>query len=137
MVALSGGLCAAYMSCRPQAQALTNPDTGTEVFRQQSVDTALQPLCVFAGPAGTVCRVSYSFIPWTVLCIWASDGAIAGAKVQQLPVDKLQCKWEPGTPTGRPQAVLVSCGSFNPPTYMHLRMFEVAAQHMQQARLRP
>ena len=35
-------------------------------------------------------------------------------------------------PQRHTQAVLVSCGSFNPPTYMHLRMFEVAAQHLQQ-----
>jgi nicotinamide mononucleotide adenylyltransferase len=26
--------------------------------------------------------------------------------------------------------VLVSCGSFNPPTFMHLRMLELAQQQM-------
>jgi nicotinic acid mononucleotide adenylyltransferase len=28
--------------------------------------------------------------------------------------------------------VLLSCGSFNPPTNAHLRMFELAAQELQQ-----
>lgn len=32
----------------------------------------------------------------------------------------------------RPQAVLVACGSFNPPTIMHLRMFDLAAHHLRQ-----
>ena len=31
--------------------------------------------------------------------------------------------------------VLVSCGSFNPPTFMHLRMLELAQQAMAQVRL--
>jgi nicotinic acid mononucleotide adenylyltransferase len=30
--------------------------------------------------------------------------------------------------------VLVSCGSFNPPTIMHLRMFELAADALHKVR---
>ncbi len=48
-----------------------------------------------------------------------------------LPTDKLTCKrrnHQPGT-TYKP-VVLLSCGSFNPPTYAHLRMFELAAQEL-------
>ena len=43
-----------------------------------------------------------------------------------LPADKLS----PGLPLDVDQrpVVLVNCGSFNPPTIMHLRMFDVAAQ---------
>ena len=29
------------------------------------------------------------------------------------------------------RAVLISCGSFNPPTIMHLRLFELARTHLQ------
>lgn len=32
-------------------------------------------------------------------------------------------------------AVLVLCGSFNPPTYMHLRMLELAQQALAKVRL--
>ena len=50
-----------------------------------------------------------------------------------IPVDKLAChKSATGAPA-RP-CVLVACGSFNPPTSMHLRMFDVARGHLQQAR---
>ncbi|EIE20283.1 Nucleotidylyl transferase [Coccomyxa subellipsoidea C-169] len=51
-----------------------------------------------------------------------------------LPTDKLTCKrrnHQPGT-TYKP-VVLLSCGSFNPPTYAHLRMFELAAQELTKA----
>ncbi|XP_044738252.1 nicotinamide/nicotinic acid mononucleotide adenylyltransferase 1 [Chrysoperla carnea] len=30
-----------------------------------------------------------------------------------------------------PQIVLIACGSFNPPTFMHLRMFEIARDYLQ------
>ena len=48
-----------------------------------------------------------------------------------LPIDKLTCKraaHQPGSPY-RP-VVLLSCGSFNPPTLAHLRMFELAAHEL-------
>ncbi|BDA45530.1 Nicotinamide/nicotinic acid mononucleotide adenylyltransferase [Coccomyxa sp. Obi] len=48
-----------------------------------------------------------------------------------LPTDKLSCKraaQQPGAP--HKPVVLLSCGSFNPPTYAHLRMFELAAQEL-------
>ena len=50
-----------------------------------------------------------------------------------LPTDKLCCRrgaHQPGR-AYRP-VVLLSCGSFNPPTNAHLRMFELAAQQLQQ-----
>lgn len=54
-----------------------------------------------------------------------------------LPTDKLSCKRPP--PHGQGQehkpVVLVSCGSFNPPTIMHLRMFDLAAHHLTQVGL--
>lgn len=30
------------------------------------------------------------------------------------------------------EVILVSCGSFNPPTFMHLRMFEVAKNYLKE-----
>ncbi len=45
-----------------------------------------------------------------------------------LPLDKLSCKAAAAAP--REPVVLVACGSFNPPTVMHLRMLELAAHEM-------
>uniref|UniRef100_A0A0D9Z022 Cytidyltransferase-like domain-containing protein n=1 Tax=Oryza glumipatula TaxID=40148 RepID=A0A0D9Z022_9ORYZ len=48
-----------------------------------------------------------------------------------LPTEKLAV--DPGREGGkRGVAVLVATGSFNPPTYMHLRMFELAKDELQQ-----
>ncbi|CAL5228862.1 g12073 [Coccomyxa viridis] len=58
---------------------------------------------------------------------WTSDKAVQAP----LPIDKLSCKrrsHELGKPY-RP-VVLLSCGSFNPPTVAHLRMFELAADEL-------
>ena len=51
----------------------------------------------------------------------------------ELPLDKLACKLPKAFKSGpyKP-VVLVSCGSFNPPTVMHLRMFELAKDHLTQ-----
>ncbi|KAF6255532.1 hypothetical protein COO60DRAFT_1296557 [Scenedesmus sp. NREL 46B-D3] len=43
---------------------------------------------------------------------------------EQFPTDKLACRM--GVAPPRRPTVLVSCGSFNPPTIMHLRMFDLA-----------
>jgi len=54
-----------------------------------------------------------------------------------LPADKLACHLPPpGTSLEKKKyrpVVLVCCGSFNPPTYMHLRMLELARQAMNSA----
>lgn len=47
-----------------------------------------------------------------------------------LPTDKLSCTRRSQDLPPLPPLVLVSCGSFNPPTYMHLRMLELARQEM-------
>jgi hypothetical protein len=57
----------------------------------------------------------------------------AGSLPVDLPTDKLSCKVASQPP--RTPCVLVSAGSFNPPTYMHLRVCEVAAQELAQVRL--
>lgn len=54
----------------------------------------------------------------------------ADAAPQALCIDKLACHRNvapPQTPT-----VLVSCGSFNPPTIAHLRMFDLATAALAQ-----
>ena len=58
-------------------------------------------------------------------CMTAIQGSSASTDVP-LPADKLS----PSLPLDVDQkpVVLVNCGSFNPPTIMHLRMFDVAAQ---------
>ena len=51
-----------------------------------------------------------------------------------LPLDKLAENW---LAAGEQPVVLVSCGSFNPPTIMHLRMFDLATQALQEVRPKP
>lgn len=47
----------------------------------------------------------------------------------QLPTDKLSCQRVHSNPSRRKeQVVLLSAGSFNPPTFMHLRMLELARE---------
>lgn len=52
-----------------------------------------------------------------------------------LPTDKLRCHLPAGgyDPQRYRPVVLVSCGSFNPPTFLHLRMLELATQMMAKA----
>lgn len=44
------------------------------------------------------------------------------------PTEKLSCKTASSNP--RTPTVLVACGSFNPPTFMHVRMCELASQEL-------
>lgn len=55
------------------------------------------------------------------------------SKPYRFPTDKLKHDPRAAHP-GRP-VVLVSCGSFNPPTVMHMRMFDVAADELRQVGL--
>eukprot|EP00897_Mesotaenium_endlicherianum_P007920 jgi/Mesen1/7156/ME000037S06516 len=49
-----------------------------------------------------------------------------------LPVDKLAChRPPPGKPRAEQHVVLVTAGSFNPPTFMHLRLLELARDAVQ------
>eukprot|EP00898_Chlorokybus_atmophyticus_P007187 jgi/Chlat1/746/Chrsp104S08609 len=63
----------------------------------------------------------------------AAAAAAAGGLDVTLPVDKLHRgprPWIPSTPAARAVALL-NAGSFNPPTYMHLRMFELARDELE------
>jgi hypothetical protein len=51
---------------------------------------------------------------------------------EQLPTDKLACRM--GVALPRQPTVLLSCGSFNPPTIMHLRMFDLATAALAKVR---
>ncbi|KAL3141122.1 hypothetical protein ABBQ38_003475 [Trebouxia sp. C0009 RCD-2024] len=62
-----------------------------------------------------------------VAALWGSAGVVDVA----LPTDKLLISRVHDV-DHRP-VVLVNCGSFNPPTIMHLRMFDVAAQVLRKA----
>jgi len=50
-----------------------------------------------------------------------------------LPTQKLSRSLSRAGGSPHRPIVLVSCGSFNPPTYMHLRMFELAKGHLTEA----
>ena len=53
-----------------------------------------------------------------------------------IPVDKLAChRLKHAGPS--PPCVLLACGSFNPPTIMHLRMMEAARDKMTSVRPSP
>lgn len=54
----------------------------------------------------------------------ATAAADAQAAAEQLSIEKLAC--HRNVPPPHAPVVLVSCGSFNPPTVMHLRMFDLA-----------
>ena len=56
----------------------------------------------------------------------------AGIVDVQLPTDKLISFQPDGSNADIDPVVLVNCGSFNPPTIMHLRMLDLGAQVMRQ-----
>lgn len=64
--------------------------------------------------------------PGVMSVIYAADASStdAGNLPAALPTDKLACHQHVAAP--RRPVVLLSCGSFNPPTVMHLRMFDLA-----------
>lgn len=62
-----------------------------------------------------------------VAAVWGRSGSFDVS----LPTDKLAASRRHDVDQ-RP-VVLVNCGSFNPPTIMHLRMFDVAAQVLRKA----
>ena len=76
-----------------------------------------QPGHTSYAPQGTAASL------WgNVTAAWGSSGTTD----VPLPTDKLPSSLPCGTE--HPPVLLVNCGSFNPPTIMHLRMFDVAAQ---------
>ena len=74
---------------------------------------------------------------------WGSNARPAAAQADRvdstcpvdvpLPLDKLAEDWL-ATGDHPSPVVLVSCGSFNPPTIMHLRMFDLATQALREVR---
>lgn len=74
-------------------------------------------VCVLDGPLRQTATVPIH------LCT-AGQECIAHA----LPTDKLSCKAAARPP--RTPVVLVACGSFNPPTALHMRMFDLAAHEL-------
>ena len=59
----------------------------------------------------------------------SGQSAASGAELP-LDISKLKCARQPKGAPPRQQVVLVSCGSFNPVTVMHLRMLELARDHL-------
>lgn len=56
--------------------------------------------------------------------------AAAAAPPYVFPCDKLRRR--PGSAPDATPVVLLACGSFNPPTVLHLRMFELAADRLRE-----
>jgi hypothetical protein len=66
------------------------------------------------------------------------------AAVSIMPVHKLRSlrgplalSSPPDVAASQPAVVLLSCGSFNPPTMMHMRMFDLAAHTLRQVKAVP
>jgi nicotinamide mononucleotide adenylyltransferase len=55
-----------------------------------------------------------------------SSGTLLNPEMYQFPVQKLRRQTEPG----KIPLVLVACGSFSPPTYLHLRLFSMASDYV-------
>ncbi|GMH34434.1 hypothetical protein BSKO_02268 [Bryopsis sp. KO-2023] len=90
---------------------------------------------------GFVCKPKW--IPWskwqagsfaTILAGGLMYGAYAESAVAELDTSKLRCQWDSSKPKEsiHKPVVVVACGSFNPPTIMHLRMFELARDALKQ-----
>lgn len=59
--------------------------------------------------------------------VWADTGTVDVS----LPTDKLKASLQrPDNNSEFEPVVLLNCGSFNPPTIMHLRMLDLGAQVM-------
>ena len=107
---------------------------GSSLFMAKLLHADRHAFCFFAA----ACR---DFLPsMREQSLWEFAKSLLGQaqspREYPLPTDKLSCKR--ASPHGLGQdyrpVVLVSCGSFNPPTVMHLRMFELAAQHLSRVR---
>ena len=47
-----------------------------------------------------------------------------------MQMDKLKLTAHAGREQGQQDVILVACGSFNPPTVMHIQMFHLAAEEL-------
>ncbi len=62
-----------------------------------------------------------------------ASGADRGTSCSNIPLEKILSEARDAEKSGevRPWLVLVACGSFNPPTVMHVRMFESARDQLE------
>eukprot|EP00892_Ulva_mutabilis_P005264 jgi/Ulvmu1/3109/UM015_0149.1 len=70
----------------------------------------------------------------TLTCATGAFAITSNLVNQDISVQKLACHFIPTSSSckrGKP-CVLIACGSFNPPTLMHLRMFEAARDQLRQ-----
>jgi hypothetical protein len=77
----------------------------------------------------------YTLIPLSAVALQvrcqssAAESSQRRQAVEEIPTHKLTCHRTKLRRHGKP-CVLVSCGSFNPPTMMHLRMFESGRDYL-------
>ncbi|GFR44446.1 hypothetical protein Agub_g5657, partial [Astrephomene gubernaculifera] len=99
-----------------------------EANRAEAESARTPPL---AGAAATSSSFAASALPPTSTPASSPSAASSSAhatSADSLPTYKLSCKARSAAPH-RP-VVLVSCGSFNPPTVLHLRMVDLAAEEL-------
>ncbi|KAG7190253.1 hypothetical protein KM043_006372 [Ampulex compressa] len=80
---------------------------------------------------GSSCRDSIDFLAWTTVCLQPQTSKSWTRRFEEhegVVVNTCsELRREKMAPT---RVILMSCGSYNPPTNMHLRMFEIARDHL-------
>jgi hypothetical protein len=122
--------CMLIETCNAHRAFVWGQHTAGLQLRQgsRSAASALAALTAAAGLTGAVAWAG----PARAAAAAESDEQPPGDQFVDLPTEKLSCNRNAAAP--RTPVVLVSAGSFNPPTYMHLRMCEVAVQELAQVR---
>jgi hypothetical protein len=92
--------------------------------------TLLRSRAFYLAPAVCACALSGA-----VVCR-SQAACVEPASHASLPVNKLACHLRSQPPFAKEAipCVLVACGSFNPVTVMHLRMFEASRDELFQVR---
>lgn len=74
---------------------------------------------------------AFRFTVASSLALATSAFAFASTPTRDdIPVHKLACNLMPNVSSRGKPCVLIACGSFNPPTLTHLRMFEAARDEL-------
>lgn len=108
---------------QPVSPQCWRPGSLNHHFQTSRMPPTSQPRRISSAPQATTAGMR-----GCVTALWGSSGSVD----VPFPTDKL-----PGSidcNSNQQPVVLVNCGSFNPPTIMHLRMFDVAAQVLRKVR---
>ena len=99
-----------------------------------SVRAAIRSRALYLAPAVLACGVVAGGRSTKACAVPESDPQ----QLPSVPVEKLACHIRAQSPSAAGRnatpCVLLACGSFNPVTVMHLRMFEAARDELVQVR---